>query len=108
VEVVIQRFGVYLVSLDPAFGSEIRKTRPCAVISPDEMNRHLKTVIVAPMTTAKKGYPTRVACVFAKTNGEIALDQMRAIDQSRLIKRLGQLDQRFADETIRTLMKLFA
>jgi mRNA interferase MazF len=105
---VIDRFGVHLVSLDPAVGSEIRKTRPCVVISTDEMNRHLKTVIVAPMTTAKKGYPTRVACRFARVGGEVALDQMRAVDQSRLIKRLGRLDDATSDGVVRVLVKMFS
>jgi mRNA interferase MazF len=72
------------------------------------MNRHLKTVIVAPMTTAKKEYPTRVACRFARVGGEVALDQMRAVDQSRLVKRLGQLDDAIAAEITRTLLSMFS
>jgi mRNA interferase MazF len=104
---VIERFAVYWVSLEPTVGSEIRKTRPCAVVSPDEMNRHLKTVIIAPMTTAIRGYPTRIACKFAPQRGEVALDQLRAVDQSRLVKRLGRLDQTIAG-VLRTLLKMFA
>ncbi len=73
---VVNRFDVYLVNLDPTVGSEIQKTRPCLIISPDEMNRHIRTVIVAPMTTAEQEYPTRIACTFKKKKGHIVLDQI--------------------------------
>ena len=86
------RFDVYLLNLDPTVGSEIRKTRPCAVVSPDEMNRHIRTVIVAPMTTKGRPYPTRVACRFKGRVGQVVLDQLRTVDGQRLVKRLGTLE----------------
>ena len=89
--VVIRRFDVYLVNLDPTVGSEIRKTRPCVVISPDEMNLHIRTVIVAPMTTKGQPYPTRVPCRFQRKSGQIVLDQIRTVDRGRLVKKLGKL-----------------
>jgi mRNA interferase MazF len=91
VEVVVKRFDVYLVGLDPTLGSEIKKTRPCLIISPDEMNRHIATVIVAPMTAQGRPYPTRVACRFQGKMGQIALDQIRTVDKARLVKRLGRI-----------------
>jgi mRNA interferase MazF len=89
---VVNRFDVYLINLDPTMGSEIQKTQPCLIISPDEMNRHIRTVIVAPMTSAGKDYPTRITCQFKKKKGHIVLDQIRTIDKTRLIKHLGTLD----------------
>ena len=83
---VVNRFDVYLANLDPTVGSEIQKTRPCLIISPDEMNRYIRTVIVALMTTAGKEYPTRISCTFKKKKGQIVLDQVRTIDKTRLIK----------------------
>src|ERR1035438_2591106 len=80
---------VWLVSLDPTLGSEMQKTRPCVVVSPDEMNRHLRTVIVAPMTTTEKRYPTRVPLIFRGKSGEVALDQLRPVDRDRMRKRLA-------------------
>jgi mRNA interferase MazF len=88
---VIKRFDVFLVNLDPTIGSEIRKTRPCDVISPDESNRHIATAIIAPKTTQGKIYPTRVQCEFQGKKGKIVLDQMRTVDKSRLVKHLGHL-----------------
>jgi mRNA interferase MazF len=105
---VVKRFDVYLISLDPTVGSEIQKTRPCLIISPDEMNRHIKTVIVAPMTSAEKEYPTRVTCKFRKKQGQIVLDQIRTIDKSRLIKKLGSIDSKAQLEVISTLQRLFS
>src|SRR4030042_5959505 len=99
---VITRFDVYLINLDPTGGSEIKKTRPCLIISPDEMNRHIRTVIVAPMTTAGKAYPTRVFCEFQGKKGQIVLDQIRTIDKSRLIKRTGTIDLQIQAEVIST------
>ena len=106
--VVVQRFDVFLINLDPTIGSEIKKTRPCLVISPDEMNRHIRAVIVAPMTTAGKNYPTRVASEFRDKKGQIVLDQIRTIDRSRLIKRLGAIDPQTQVEVISILQRLFA
>jgi len=105
---VIYRFDVFLVNLDPTVGSEIQKTRPCLVISPDEMNRHIRTVIIAPMTTASKNYPTRVPCTFKKKQGQIVLDQIRTIDKSRLVKRLGTIDSNDQSDVISVLQRLFA
>ena len=105
---VINRFDVYLINLDPTVGSEIQKTRPCLIISPDEMNRHIHTIIVAPMTTAGKDYPTRVTCRFKKKKGQIVLDQIRTIDKTRLIKKLGTIDPETQVEVISVLQRLFA
>jgi mRNA interferase MazF len=99
--VVVKRFDIFLVNLDPTVGSEIQKTRPCLVVSPDEMNRHIATVIVAPMTTHSRPYPTRIACVFEGKSGQIVLDQLRTVDKVRLVKRLGRItpdDQRLVLE----------
>src|SRR5258708_23284887 len=92
VAVVARRFDVFLVSLDPTVGSEIQKTRPCLVVSPDEMNRHIATVIVAPLTSQSRAYPTRVPCSLEKTEGQIVLDQLRTVDKRRLLRKLGRLD----------------
>ena len=105
---VVKRFDVYLINLDPTIGSEIKKTRPCVVISPDEMNRNIRTVIIAPMTTAQKEYPTRVSCTFQKKKGQIVLDQLRTIDKARLIKKMGTIDSKDQLEVISILQRLFA
>lgn len=102
------RFDVFLVSLDPSQGSEIKKTRPCLVISPDEMNQHIKTLIVAPMTSKVRSYPTRVLVTFNGKEGNIVLDQIRTIDKSRLIKKLGTLDTKTASMVLQTLGKMFS
>jgi mRNA interferase MazF len=106
--VVVNRFDVFLINLDPTVGSEIQKTRPCLIISPDEMNRHIRTVIVAPMTTAGKDYPTRVPCEFRRKKGQIVLDQIRTIDKSRLVKKIGTVDPQVQAEVISTLQSMFA
>lgn len=90
---MIRQYDIYLVNLDPTIGSEIQKTRPCVVISPNEMNSGLRTVQIAPMTTAPRDYPWRVAVVFKKKSGFIALDQIRTIDKQRLVKKTGTLRQ---------------
>ena len=105
---VANRFDVYLINLDPTVGSEIQKTRPCLIISPDEMNRHVRTVIVAPMTSATKDYPTRVNFRFKRKEGQIVLDQIRTIDKKRLIKKLGSIDAKTQLEVISVLQQLFA
>ena len=105
---VANRFDVYLINLDPTVGSEIQKTRPCLIISPDEMNRHIRTVIVAPMTSATKDYPTRVNFRFKRKEGQIVLDQIRTIDKKRLIKKLGSIDAKTQLEVISVLQRLFA
>ncbi len=105
---MVKRSDVYLVALDPTRGSEIRKTRPCLIVSPDEMNRHVRTVIVAPMTTKGRAYPTRVCCVFQDKEGQVVLDQLRTVDKARLVKRLGRLDPATATQVLDTLCELFA
>jgi len=105
---VTNRFDVFLVALDPAQGSEIRKTRPCLVISPDEMNESIRSVIVAPMTTKGQSYPTRVACSFQGKHGQVVLDQIRTVDKSRLVKRLGALPVKVQDEVLEVLQDMFA
>jgi mRNA interferase MazF len=106
--VVVKRFDVYLIHLDPTVGSEIKKTRPCLIISPDEINRHIRTVIIAPMTTAGRDYPTRVPCEFQGKRGQIVLDQIRTIDKSRLSKKIGTIDPQIQAEVISTLQLMFA
>ena len=105
---VVKRFDVYLINLDPTVGSEIQKTRPCLVVSPDEMNHHIRTVIVAPMTSGGKDYPTRVSCTFRKKQGQVVLDQIRTLDKLRLIKKLGTIDSKAQLEVISTLQRMFA
>ena len=105
---VVKRFDVYLVNLDPTIGSEIKKTRPCLIISPDEMNRNIRTVIIAPMTSSNKDYPTRVACTFRKKQGQIVLDQIRTLDKIRLIKKLGAIDSKAEEKVISILQRMFA
>lgn len=106
--VVAARFEVHLVRLDPTVGREIRKTRPCVIISPDEMNRHIATVIVAPMTTHGQAYPTRVPLKFRRRAGQIVLDQIRTVDKVRLVKRLGAVNQATADKILGILSEMFA
>ncbi len=103
-----QRDEVWLVVLDPTEGAEIQKTRPCLVISPDEMNRHLRTVIIAPMTTAARPYPTRVAVRFQGKRGQVALDQLRAVDRQRLVRMLGAVSAKTAQDVSATLLEMFA
>jgi mRNA interferase MazF len=104
----VSRFEVYLVPLDPTVGSEIQKTRPCLVISPDEMNANVRTVIVAPMTTGGKAYPTRVPCRFRGREGFVVLDQIRTVDQGRLGARLGTIDRTVARTVVSVLQQMFA
>ena len=106
-DVVVQRFDVWLVTLDPTVGSEIRKTRPALVVSPDEMNAHIATVIIAPMTTKGRSYPTRVPCTFQGKSGNVVLDQLRTVDKARLVKRLGRLDAATSEAVLATLAELF-
>jgi mRNA interferase MazF len=105
---VIERFDVYLVILDPTVGSEIQKTRPCVIISPDEMNRHIATVIVAPMTTKGRSYPTRVACTFQGEEGQVVLDQIRTVDKSRLARKIGRLKVESQHEVLSVLTEMFS
>jgi mRNA interferase MazF len=104
--VVVHRFDVYLVNLDPTIGREIKKTRPCLVVSPDEMNRHIGTAIVAPMTTKGRPYPTRVACRFQGKDGQIVLDQIHTVDKKRLVKRLGKISPAAQQAVIARLLEI--
>lgn len=104
----VKRFDVHIVALDPTRGSEIQKTRPCLIISPDEMNRFIRTVIVAPMTTKGRSYPSRVNCTFQGKEGQVVLDQIRTVDKSRLEKRLGRIDEQTQESVLRVLGEMFA
>ncbi len=104
----VARGDVHLVSLDPTTGSEMRKARPCVIISPNELNQHLRTAIVAPMTTGGRVYPWRVACRFQKRVGFVAVDQIRTVDTTRLTKRLGRLTPATVTAVLRTLQEMFA
>lgn len=103
----VVRGDVHLVRLDPTVGSEVRKTRPCLVVSPDELNGHLRTVIVAPMTTGGHAYPWRVPCRFQNRSGFVALDQVRTVDGERLAKRLGRLSPGTTTTVLETLQEMF-
>ncbi len=105
---VIRRFEVWLVNLDPTIGKEIKKTRPCLVISPDVANKYLDTIIGAPMTTTIRNYPTRVNCVFQKKRGQVAIDQIRSLDKTRLVKKLGTLNEQVCKVICETLLEYFA
>ena len=105
---VAGRFDIMLVQLDPTRGSEIRKTRPCVVISPDEMNGALRTVVIAPMTTKGQAYPWRVPLTFQGKSGRVALDQMRTVDGERLLRRLGTLDDKTVQLVLATLAEMVA
>ena len=103
----VNRFEVFLVALDPTLGHEIKKTRPAVVVSPDEMNHHIGTVIIAPMTTKGREYPTRVGCTFQGVAGQVVLDQIRTVDKVRLVKRLGRLPPAAADRVLTVLGEMF-
>ncbi len=105
---VAKRFEIYLVNLEPTIGAEMQKTRPCVVVSPDEMNRHIATVIIAPMTTQGKPYPTRIACHLEGKTGLIVLDQLRTVDKIRLVKQLGQLSDDEQAAVLQVLAEMFA
>ncbi len=104
----LARGEVYLIELDPTRGSEIRKTRPCLIISPDELNQYLRTVIVAPMTTGGHAYPWRVRCRFRDRSGFVAIDQLRTVDSERLVKRLGRITPGTLSTVLATLQEMFA
>ena len=103
----VDRFDVVFVALDPTVGHEIKKTRPCVVISPDEMNHYIGTVIIAPMTTKGRDYPTRVSCSFQGVEGQIVVDQIRTVDKTRLVKKLGRLSPTASDKLLRVLKEMF-
>jgi mRNA interferase MazF len=104
----MKRFDVYLVQLNPTIGSEIQKTRPCVIISPDEMNDNINTVIIAPMTTKGKSYPTRIPFEFQGNQGKVVLDQIRTVDKTRLVKNLGTLITSEQEQILSTLAEMFA
>ena len=106
--VPIKRGDVHPIRLGPTLGSEVRKTRPCLIVSPDELNRHLLTVIVAPVTTGGHAYPWRIACRFQNRSGFVALDQLRTVDAERLVKRLGRLSVGTTTEALETFQEMFA
>lgn len=104
----VKQFDVYLINLEPIVGHEINKTRPCLIISPDEMNRFISTVIVAPMTTKGKNYPTRVPCVFQGKKGQVVLDQIRTIDKERLVAKLGTISSNVQKSILNILQEMFS
>ena len=102
------RFDIYFVNLDPTIGSEIKKTRPCVIISPNEMNKYLNTVLIAPLTSVKRAYPSRVDCKLQGKKGEIALDQIRAIVKKRLVKKVGKLPKQTSVSMLDVLVDMFS
>lgn len=104
---MVAQFDVYLVALDPTLGSEIKKTRPCIIVSPDEMNRHLNTVIIAPLTSTIKNYPTRVNLAFQEKQGQVVLDQIRTVDNRRLVKKLGIISSKTKLSISKLLIEMF-
>jgi len=104
----VSRGDIFLVALNPTQGSEIRKTRPCVVVSPDELNAHLRTFIVAPLTTGGHPYPFRVRCRFEGKDGYVVADQLTAVDRDRLVKRLGSLPETTVNELLGVLQAMFA
>jgi mRNA interferase MazF len=103
----VRRGDVFLVSLDPAKGGEIQKTRPCVVVSPDELNAHLRTFIVAPLTTGGHPYPFRVPCRFEGRSGDVVIDQIRTVDRERLVRRLGKLTSATLSRVLSILQEMF-
>jgi mRNA interferase MazF len=104
----VNRFDVFLLSLNPTKGHEIRKMRPCVVISPNEMNHHISTVIIAPLTSKGRNYPTRVKCTFQGTQGQVVLDQIRTVDKIRFVKKLGKLSNQTQQAILESLAEMFA
>ncbi|NNF27173.1 MAG: type II toxin-antitoxin system PemK/MazF family toxin [Gemmatimonadetes bacterium] len=104
----VRRGDVFLVGLDPTLGKELRKSRPCVVVSPDELNRHLRTVIVAPMTTGGRAYPFRVGCRFKKKDGYVVLDQIRTVGVNRLVRKMGRLSPKALAASLEILQEMFA
>jgi mRNA interferase MazF len=104
----VTRGEIWLVNLDPTIGSEIRKTRPCVVVSPSEMHDYLRTALVAPMTTAGREAPFRISVTHSGRKGLILLDQVRAVDKTRLVKKLGAVSQKTLTTTLKTLQEVFA
>jgi len=105
---VVKRAEIWLVSLNPTIGKEIQKTRPCMIISPDEANKYLDTVIVAPLTSSYKNYPSRVNCKFDGKEGQIVIDQIRSVDKVRLSKKLGMIDKSTSQKVFSLLQEYFS
>ncbi len=103
-----RRGEVHLVDLDPTRGAEMKKTRPCVIVSPDELNAHMRTAIVAPLTSAGKPYPFRVACRFDNTAGHIVLDQLRTVDRERLVRKIGKISEPTFEKVLTILQEMFA
>lgn len=103
-----RRGDVYLVDLDPTRGSEIRKTRPCLILSPDDLNANTRTVIIAPLTTGSFDYPFRMPCTFRHKNGHVVLDQIRCVDRERLLKRVARIDELVLNESLQILQEMFS
>ncbi len=103
-----RRFEVYIINLDPTIGSEIKKTRPCAIISPNEMNNHISTVIVAPITSKIRNYPTRIPCKIQGRQGQVVLDQIRTVDKSRLVRKITMLAQPVQNKITSKLIEMFS
>jgi mRNA interferase MazF len=105
---IVNRFEIWLVNLDPTIGSEITKTRPCVIVSPNEMNKYLQTVLIAPLTHIKKMYPSRIDCILNNQSGQIVLDQIRAIDKTgRLVKKVSDLDEFTSNLVCNKLVEMF-
>ena len=105
---MVARGEVYLINLDPTIGSEVQKTRPCVIVSPDEMNKYIRTVIIAPMTTKLRSYKSRIEIEFKGKKGQIMLDQLRTVDKQRLVKKKGQLSSEDTQKVLGLLQEMFA
>lgn len=103
----INRFEVWLIELDPTKGSEVKKTRPCLIVSPDSVNRHLNTITIVTLTTAIRSYPTRVNCTFQGREGQAMVDQIRGLDKNRLKKKLGVMEKRFCKLICDTIVEAY-
>jgi mRNA interferase MazF len=103
---VMKQYEIYLVNLEPTIGHEIQKTRPCVVISPDEMNEHIETIIIVPMTTKSHNYPTRIEINFQNKTGWIVLDQIRTVGKKRLIRKIGELEKSTITEIKNIIMEM--
>ena len=103
----INRFEVWLIELDPTKGSEIKKTRPCLIVSPDSVNKHLNTITIVPLTTTIRRYPTRVNCIFQGREGQAMVDQIRGLDKNRLKKKLGIMEKRFCKVICDTIVEAY-
>jgi mRNA interferase MazF len=105
---VFSRFEVYFINLDPTIGSEIKKTRPCVIISPNEMNHNISTLIIAPITSKLKNYPTRISCKIEGKQGQIVLDQIRTVDKSRIVKKINTLNKTTQIKVLNILKEMFS